>query len=107
MKRRVLSRLDHVDVATGRESRTAGDELMQIDRYYVEHPHARRTYASLDEVATALLTRGTGLIGAVDDRGGERTLTASELHDLGRAIGETRRRMRSAAARALLAPAGP
>ncbi len=79
---------------------------MQIDHYYVEHPHARRTYASLDEVATALLTRGTGLIGAVDD-GGERTLTASELQDLGRAIGETRRRMRRAAARTLSTPAGP
>jgi hypothetical protein len=75
---------------------------MRIDHYYVEHPHARRTYASVDEVAIALLTRGIGLIGGLDYRGGERTLTDPELQHLGRAIGETRRRIRKAAARALL-----
>ena len=102
---RALSRPGSVDVTLGRESRIAEDPATQTV-YYVDHMDGRRrTYGSVERVATALLVRGTGAVGVLLDRGADRTLTESELQRLRTAVGETRTRIRVAAALALHAPA--
>ena len=75
--------------------------------YYVDHRDGRRrTYRSVEEVATALLVRGPGVVGVLIDSRAERPLTEPELRRLRTAIREVRTRIRRAAGLALQAPSG-